>query len=285
MLLLRLHVCASVFQKTNNHDLLSLRVYNDALDAWEVDTYDEDEDEMDSLMHHMEHELFSEFLRLVLFASPVLLACLHAYSSSTQDTTPPSDRLSKLKFSAANTSGTALGQIFPTPPFSGLPFFLLRSNRALRISPGGVLSCVVYGTPTGQALRGKLLHHRSPFNLHHMLSCLVLALCFPVCCDALVWCDGMTCCDGMGWDGITRASRRARQPPGDDQLPEAGGAGSGDASRDPRGTCVYKCVHAFVCVYQVLSDRLGSFVARLIRQSADRALRVTTIHVWASKIP
>lgn len=103
MLILRLHVCAAVFQKTNNHDLLSLRVYNDALDAWEVDTYDEDEDEMDSLMHHMEHELFSEFLRLVLFASPVQLACLHAHSSSTQDTTHPSDRLSKLKFSAANT--------------------------------------------------------------------------------------------------------------------------------------------------------------------------------------
>ena len=89
----------------------------------------------------------------------------------------------------------------------------------------------------------------------------------------------------MGWDGMTRASRRARQPPGDDQLPGEGGAGSGDASRDPRGTCVYKCVHAFVYVYQVLSDRFGSFVARLIRQSADRALRVTTIHVWASKFP
>lgn len=50
---------AQTSDKTNNHDLLSLRVYTDANDAWEVDTYDEDEDEMDSLMHHMEHELFN----------------------------------------------------------------------------------------------------------------------------------------------------------------------------------------------------------------------------------
>lgn len=47
-------------QRTNNHDLLSLRMYTDPNDAWEVDTYDDDEDELDSLMHHMEHELFGK---------------------------------------------------------------------------------------------------------------------------------------------------------------------------------------------------------------------------------
>ena len=47
-------------QKTNNHDLLSLRLYSDANEAWEVDTYDEDEDELDALVHHMEHELFGQ---------------------------------------------------------------------------------------------------------------------------------------------------------------------------------------------------------------------------------
>eukprot|EP00752_Nemacystus_decipiens_P005062 g4596.t1 len=54
-------IIAQTSDKSNNHDLLSLRVYNDAVDAWEVDTYDEDEDEMDSLMHHMEHELFNVY--------------------------------------------------------------------------------------------------------------------------------------------------------------------------------------------------------------------------------
>lgn len=50
-------------QTTNNHDLLGFRLYTDPQEAWEVDTYrDEDEDELDSLVHHMEHELFSEFL-------------------------------------------------------------------------------------------------------------------------------------------------------------------------------------------------------------------------------
>ncbi|CAM9823721.1 unnamed protein product, partial [Hapterophycus canaliculatus] len=46
-------------QRTNNHDLLGLRMYTDPNDAWELDTYDEDEDELDGLMHHMEHELFN----------------------------------------------------------------------------------------------------------------------------------------------------------------------------------------------------------------------------------
>ncbi len=50
-----------LLQKSNNHDLLGLRMYNDAIDAWEVDSFEEDEDEMDSLMHHMEHELFSKW--------------------------------------------------------------------------------------------------------------------------------------------------------------------------------------------------------------------------------
>lgn len=38
-------------------------MYTDPNDAWEVDTYDEDEDELDSLMHHMEHELFGVLIR------------------------------------------------------------------------------------------------------------------------------------------------------------------------------------------------------------------------------
>lgn len=49
-------------QKTNNHDLFGLRVYTDPNDAWEVDTYDGDEDEMDGLMRHMEQELFSKWM-------------------------------------------------------------------------------------------------------------------------------------------------------------------------------------------------------------------------------
>ncbi|CAM9749179.1 unnamed protein product [Scytosiphon promiscuus] len=52
-------IIAQTSDRTNNHDLLSLRMYTDPNDAWEVDTYDEDEDELDGLMHHMEHELFS----------------------------------------------------------------------------------------------------------------------------------------------------------------------------------------------------------------------------------
>ncbi|CAM9959851.1 unnamed protein product [Ectocarpus sp. 12 AP-2014] len=52
-------IIAKTSEKTNNHDLLSLRMYTNPNDAWEVDTYEDDEDEMDSLMHHMEHELFN----------------------------------------------------------------------------------------------------------------------------------------------------------------------------------------------------------------------------------
>ncbi|CAM9385524.1 unnamed protein product [Pylaiella littoralis] len=52
-------VVAQTSQKSNNHDILSLRMYTDPNDAWEVDAYDDDEDEMDTLMHHMEHELFN----------------------------------------------------------------------------------------------------------------------------------------------------------------------------------------------------------------------------------
>lgn len=47
--------------KTNNHDMLGFRLYTDPQEAWEVDTYDDDgDDELDALVHHMEHELFSE---------------------------------------------------------------------------------------------------------------------------------------------------------------------------------------------------------------------------------
>ena len=36
-------------------------MYNEPQEAWEVDTYD-DGDELDTLVHHMEHELFSELV-------------------------------------------------------------------------------------------------------------------------------------------------------------------------------------------------------------------------------
>ena len=36
--------------------------------------------------------------------------------------------------------------MFLTAPFSGLALFSVRSNLALIIGPGGVLSCVTYGS-------------------------------------------------------------------------------------------------------------------------------------------
>lgn len=45
---------------TNNHDMLGFRLYTDPQEAWEVDSYgDDDEDDLDTLVHHMEHELFN----------------------------------------------------------------------------------------------------------------------------------------------------------------------------------------------------------------------------------
>ena len=40
----------------------------------------------------------------------------------------------------------AIDQEAATPPFSAPPLFLLLINRALKVGPGGVLSCVVCGT-------------------------------------------------------------------------------------------------------------------------------------------
>ncbi|CAM9668538.1 unnamed protein product, partial [Laminaria digitata] len=51
-------IIAQTSENTNNHDLLSLRMYTEPQEAWEVDTY-EDGDELDTLVHHMEHELFN----------------------------------------------------------------------------------------------------------------------------------------------------------------------------------------------------------------------------------
>ncbi|CAM9749252.1 unnamed protein product [Scytosiphon promiscuus] len=52
-------VIAQTSDRTNNHDLFSLRTYTDPNDAWDMDTYDGDEDQLDGLVNHMEHELFN----------------------------------------------------------------------------------------------------------------------------------------------------------------------------------------------------------------------------------
>ena len=74
-------------------------------------------------------------------------------------TPPPNDTLSFGKESARS---------FLTAPFSGLAPSSVRSNRALKIGPEGVLSCVTFGSqpPRVQAFWAKLrfarpLHHGS----------------------------------------------------------------------------------------------------------------------------
>ena len=46
---------------SSNADVLELRTFEDADDAWDVEKYDtdEEEDDYDLLVHHMEHEMFS----------------------------------------------------------------------------------------------------------------------------------------------------------------------------------------------------------------------------------
>lgn len=45
--------------ESNNNDVLSLKVFSDLDGAWHTEQYDEQEDEFDVLIHHIEHEMFT----------------------------------------------------------------------------------------------------------------------------------------------------------------------------------------------------------------------------------
>lgn len=64
---------------------------------------------------------------------------------------------------------------------------------------------------------------------------------------------------------MTHASRRARQPPGDDQHPGPSGTGYGDSPRHSRGmylrVYMYLCIHGvvvFVADYAALCATIGT---------------------------
>ena len=73
----------------------------------------------------------------------------------TQDNTPPGpifkSRLLRTKHDTQYQMirvWKAVGLIFPRTPCSGPTNVLMWTNRALKIGPGGVLSCATYGNAT-----------------------------------------------------------------------------------------------------------------------------------------